>query len=157
MCATHCAQAEVRQKEASVILLTSTLCMKAVTKSEIRPNFCKSDTISQLFCFAKRCKKIEPCFRLAISPLTGAIGNPSLHSLLNNMYLLKKCQLFRVPAEQPAHLTDFKELYFKPRVRWADLHDFFCHMNCCSGVHCQWPTSKRGMPFGQCHKNDQLK
>lgn len=40
MCETHCTQAEVRQKEASVILLTSTLCVKAVTKPEIRPNFC---------------------------------------------------------------------------------------------------------------------
>ena len=105
MCETHCAQVEVRQKEASVILRTSTLCVKAVTKPEIRPKFCKSHIV---FCFAKRCKKIGPYFRLAMSPLTCAISNLTFHSLLHNMCLLKKCQLFRVLPEQPAHLTGLR-------------------------------------------------
>ena len=74
ICETHCAQAEVIQKEASVILFASTLCVKAVTKPEIRPNFCKSHTISQL-CFAlPKDAKIEPYFMLATSPLTSAIN-----------------------------------------------------------------------------------
>ena len=108
LCETHCMRTEVRHGKASVILLTCTLCLKAVTKPEIRPNFCQSDTISKL-CFAlPKDAKIEPYFRLAMSPLTSAISNLALHSLLNNVCFLKKCQLFRVLPKQPAHLTDLR-------------------------------------------------
>ena len=50
MCETHCAQAEVRQKEASVILLTSTLCVKAVNKPEIMPNLTQFHNYCVLLC-----------------------------------------------------------------------------------------------------------
>ena len=105
LCETHCVHAEVRHGEASVILLTCTSSLKAVTEPEIRPNFCKSHIV---FCFDKRCKKKGPYFRLAMSPLTSAISNLALHSLINNVCLPKECQLFRVLPEQPAHLTDLR-------------------------------------------------
>jgi len=111
MCETHCVHAEVSHGEASVILLTCTLCLKAVTKPKIRPNLCKSRTISQL-CFAlPKDAKIEPYFKLATPHLNSAISSLTLHSLLNNVCLLKECQLFRVLPEQPAHLIDLRIIH----------------------------------------------
>ena len=62
MCDTQSAQAVVRHKEASVILLTSTLCVKAVTKPEIRPNIYKSHTFSHCVLLCQKMQKNRALF-----------------------------------------------------------------------------------------------